>query len=53
MLAPFRLRRWVGGAMVGGGIAAMHYTGMAAFEVAGIILWDHDAGRRLDPCSAP
>jgi diguanylate cyclase (GGDEF)-like protein/PAS domain S-box-containing protein len=40
MLAPFRLRRWVGGAMVGGGIATMHYTGMAAFEVAGTIMWD-------------
>ena len=26
--------------MVGGGIAAMHYTGMAAFEVAGTIIWD-------------
>src|SRR5882757_1375262 len=31
---------WIGGAIVGGGIAAMHYTGMAAFEIAGIILWD-------------
>jgi diguanylate cyclase (GGDEF)-like protein/PAS domain S-box-containing protein len=31
---------WVGGAIVAGGIAAMHYTGMAAFEIAGIILWD-------------
>jgi len=31
---------WIGGAIVAGGIAAMHYTGMAAFEVAGIILWD-------------
>jgi diguanylate cyclase (GGDEF)-like protein/PAS domain S-box-containing protein len=31
---------WVGGAIVAGGIAAMHYTGMAAFELAGIILWD-------------
>ena len=31
---------WAGGAIVAGGIAAMHYTGMAAFEVAGIILWD-------------
>ena len=40
MLSPFRLRRWAGGAMVGGGIATMHYTGMAAFEVAGTILWD-------------
>lgn len=31
---------WLGGAIVGGGIAAMHYTGMAAFEVAGTIAWD-------------
>ena len=32
---------WLGGAIVAGGIAAMHYTGMAAFEVAGEILWDY------------
>src|SRR5437016_8388288 len=31
---------WAGGAVVAGGIAAMHYTGMAAFEIAGVILWD-------------
>jgi diguanylate cyclase (GGDEF)-like protein/PAS domain S-box-containing protein len=31
---------WLGGAIVGGGIAAMHYIGMAAFEIAGVILWD-------------
>jgi diguanylate cyclase (GGDEF)-like protein/PAS domain S-box-containing protein len=31
---------WLGGAIVGGGIATMHYTGMAAFEVEGRILWD-------------
>jgi diguanylate cyclase (GGDEF)-like protein/PAS domain S-box-containing protein len=31
---------WLGGAFVGGGIAVMHYTGMAAFEVAGTISWD-------------
>ena len=31
---------WQGGAIVGGGIAAMHYTGMAAFEVDGRLLWD-------------
>jgi NO-binding membrane sensor protein with MHYT domain len=30
---------WLGGAMVGGGIAAMHYTGMAAFEIQGRIVW--------------
>src|SRR3979411_1363284 len=39
-LAPnWRHGPWVGGAIVGGGIAAMHYTGMAAFEIQGIILW--------------
>jgi len=32
--------RWLGGTLVGGGIAVMHYTGMAAFEVPGRILWD-------------
>jgi hypothetical protein len=31
---------WLGGAIVGGGIATMHYTGMAAFEVEGLIIWD-------------
>jgi diguanylate cyclase len=31
---------WLGGAIVGGGIATMHYTGMAAFEVQGRIIWD-------------
>src|SRR4051812_35027099 len=31
---------WIGGAIVAGGIAAMHYTGMAAFEIEGTILWD-------------
>jgi diguanylate cyclase (GGDEF)-like protein/PAS domain S-box-containing protein len=31
---------WLGGAIVGGGIAAMHYTGMAAFEIAGNLVWD-------------
>lgn len=30
----------LGGAVLGFGIAAMHYTGMAAFEIAGHILWD-------------
>jgi diguanylate cyclase (GGDEF)-like protein/PAS domain S-box-containing protein len=34
------LATWVGGAMVGGGIAAMHYTGMAAFEIQGHIIWN-------------
>lgn len=35
-----RFARWVGGAVVGGGIAAMHYIGMAAFEIEGRIVWD-------------
>ena len=35
-----RIAPWVGGAIVAGGIAAMHYTGMAAFEIAGEVLWD-------------
>jgi len=30
----------VGGAVLGAGIATMHYTGMAAFEVQGRIVWD-------------
>jgi len=32
--------RAVGGATVGGGIAVMHYTGMAAFRIPGFIVWD-------------
>lgn len=32
--------RALGGVLVGGGIAAMHYTGMAAFRIAGFIVWD-------------
>lgn len=31
---------WIGGAMVGGGIAAMHYMGVAAFEIQGRLVWD-------------
>ena len=32
--------RALGGILVGGGIATMHYTGMAAFHIAGFIVWD-------------
>jgi two-component sensor histidine kinase/NO-binding membrane sensor protein with MHYT domain len=32
--------RAIGGATVGGGIATMHYTGMAAFRIAGFVVWD-------------
>src|SRR5690606_14461814 len=30
----------VGGAAIGGGIAAMHHIGMSAMQVAGTIVWD-------------
>jgi diguanylate cyclase len=40
LIDNWRHGAWIGGAIVAGGIAAMHYTGMAAFEVAGIVLWD-------------
>jgi len=39
-LAPIRMGTWLGGTIVGGGIAAMHYIGMAAFEIQGRIVWD-------------
>jgi diguanylate cyclase (GGDEF)-like protein/PAS domain S-box-containing protein len=40
-IAPdVRAAAWLGGAIVGAGIATMHYTGMAAFEIQGHILWD-------------
>jgi diguanylate cyclase (GGDEF)-like protein/PAS domain S-box-containing protein len=46
--AGLYLARWsalpaapaLGGLVLGGGIAAMHYTGMAAYEVGGRIHWD-------------
>jgi diguanylate cyclase (GGDEF)-like protein/PAS domain S-box-containing protein len=40
VMANWRAGAWLGGAMVGAGIAAMHYTGMAAFEIQGRIDWD-------------
>ena len=40
VMAHWRASGWLGGAMVGGGIAVMHYTGMAAFEIQGRIVWD-------------
>jgi len=35
-----RVRGAIGGAVVGGGIAAMHYTGMAAYQVPGHLIWN-------------
>jgi diguanylate cyclase (GGDEF)-like protein/PAS domain S-box-containing protein len=40
LVPNWRQGPWVGGAVVAGGIAAMHYTGMAAFDIQGIIRWD-------------
>jgi diguanylate cyclase (GGDEF)-like protein/PAS domain S-box-containing protein len=40
LIPNWRHGPWIGGAIVAGGIATMHYTGMAAFDVAGIVLWD-------------
>ncbi len=31
---------WIGGIVVGSGIAVMHYTGMAAFEIPGRVVWN-------------
>jgi NO-binding membrane sensor protein with MHYT domain len=39
-LAEIRFARWRGGAVVGGGIAVVHYTGMAAFEIPGRVEWN-------------
>src|SRR3979490_3216407 len=40
VISNWRAGAWLGGAIVGGGIAAMHYTGMAAFQIQGRIVWD-------------
>ncbi len=40
LIPNFRAGLWIGGAVVAGGIAAMHYTGMAAFELQARIDWD-------------
>jgi diguanylate cyclase (GGDEF)-like protein/PAS domain S-box-containing protein len=40
LIPNWRHGPWIGGAIVAGGIAAMHYIGMAAFEVAGVVFWD-------------
>jgi diguanylate cyclase (GGDEF)-like protein len=40
LLPDLRFARGAGGAIVAAGIATMHYSGMAAFEVEGSILWN-------------
>ncbi|RTL64073.1 MAG: bifunctional diguanylate cyclase/phosphodiesterase [Hyphomicrobiales bacterium] len=37
---PQRLAGYAGGALLGASVAAMHYTGMLAYHVDGIITWD-------------
>ncbi len=41
LAAPQRRAQALGGALLGLGIAAMHYTGMNAMQAAGTVLWDH------------
>jgi NO-binding membrane sensor protein with MHYT domain/methyl-accepting chemotaxis protein len=36
---PSRLRAPIGGAVIGAGVASMHYLGMAALEMPGYITW--------------
>lgn len=31
---------WLGGALFGGAIAAMHFTGMTAYRIDGVVQWD-------------
>ncbi|RDI59180.1 bifunctional diguanylate cyclase/phosphodiesterase [Microvirga subterranea] len=40
LLGASRWSAWLGGAVMGGGIASMHYLGMAAFQVPGRLSWD-------------
>jgi len=37
-----RWRSWLGGALVGAGVACMHYSGMSALEMPGHIVWSGD-----------
>ena len=41
ILPDWRPGPWIGGVIVGGGIATMHYLGMAALNTTGLVLWDH------------
>jgi diguanylate cyclase len=36
----FRGVQWIGGLIIGGGIAVMNYTGMSAYAIAGKIVWN-------------
>ncbi len=32
--------QWIGGLIIGGGVAITHYTGMASYVIAGTVVWD-------------
>jgi methyl-accepting chemotaxis protein len=40
VFAPSRIGAAIGGAIIGGGVACMHYTGMSAVELPGHVDWD-------------
>jgi diguanylate cyclase len=40
LIENWKLGPWVGGAVVSGGIASMHYIGMAAYIIPGHVHWD-------------
>jgi len=40
VFAPARIGAAIGGAIIGGGVACMHYTGMSAVELPGHVDWD-------------
>ncbi|MGJ4953710.1 ATP-binding protein [Bradyrhizobium sp. HKCCYLS20291] len=42
LFSPHRMRAMAGGAMVGLGIAAMHYMGMASLRIPAVIVWMPD-----------
>ncbi|MDB5655881.1 MAG: bifunctional diguanylate cyclase/phosphodiesterase [Tardiphaga sp.] len=42
LMPQFQAGPFLGGAIVALGIAAMHYTGMAAFDLKGTIVWNAD-----------
>ena len=37
-----RFTAYLGGALLGGGVASMHYLGMAALELPGQVMWSFD-----------
>src|ERR1700739_286423 len=40
VFVPSRIGAAIGGAIIGGGVACMHYTGMSAVELPGHVDWD-------------